>query len=69
MQFHCFLRSVPRVAMALRRGIGMKLTSNLGFYGCQECVDATDELGCRPCETVQCELLGAQKGVGFQQCR
>ena len=55
--------------MALRRGIGMKLTSNLGFYGCQECVDATDELGCRPCETVQCELLGAQKGLGFQQCR
>ena len=38
-----------------------KLTSNLSFYGCQECVDATDELGCRPCGTVQCELLGAQK--------
>ncbi|CAL1137953.1 unnamed protein product [Cladocopium goreaui] len=24
--------------------------------GFEECVDATDELGCRPCETVQCEL-------------
>lgn len=24
--------------------------------GFEECVDATDELGCRPCDTVQCEL-------------